>query len=443
MKVKSKLIPFLGLFTVGLLLALAIGANAAPGDPPFTLTGLLNVVGTDFSVKGQSFIVVDDMVTTKCTDLALTTVSCSTLNGKLVEVEGYISQVDAKYYATSITEEPPATLFDYTGELKAFSDTVWKIDSFDFKVGPTTIVPPFYAISDTVVSTYTVDATLGDYLAKEFKVLKSSVGSSYAYTGTLKTVNGDLWTVDTYDFVVSSTVQPPFFALSDTVKVDFTILDSKNVATKVTVLASGEGNEYKYVGELTAFTPISWTVGAYTFILGENITLPPYFGLYDTVEVTFKIVDGDFVATALRVVDTNVGAKVESSRCENRLKDHPGVLKFARDLHEDPVKIKEYFCLGFGLGEIKLAYRYAEGTGFTPAMLLAMRASGMDWDEIKQLIAGKLAGEESVQQNSVSNGKMKNQDQTANSSTGTSSNNDRGNHGKAPDKGKSDHGKKK
>ena len=191
------------------------------------------------------------------------------------------------------------------------------------------------------------------------------------------------------------------------------------------------------------------------------MVLPPYFGVHDIVEVTFSFVDGEMVASAVRVVETYVPDKVESARCENRLKDHPAVVKLAKELTEDPAVIMEYFCKGFGVGEIKLAYKYATGD-YTPGMLLALRAQGMSWGEIKHLMAGQstdddddddMAGEKSKtkdkdkdqdqdQDQDQTQTQSQNQDQD-HSNNGVGPDNDKDNNGKGPDPEKSNNGKGK
>lgn len=194
--------------------------------------------------------------------------------------------------------------------------------------------------------------------------------------------------------------------------------DSKYYATSIQAVP--DTTVFTVTGTLTAINGDLWTVGTNTFLV-KNITLPPYFGPKDTVMVTYQVVNGVYVATAVTVVQTFVGNKVESNRCDNRLKDQPAVTKLAKALIEDPKKLANYFCLGFGVGEIKLAYKLA-GNGYTPAMLLAIRANGMGWGQIKHLVA-------STQQTSPQ------------SQPNNHGNNGKGNHGNGPEKNKPNHGK--
>ncbi len=50
-----------------------------------------------------------------------------------------------------------------------------------------------------------------------------------------------------------------------------------------------------------------------------------------------------------------------------------------------------WFCQGYGFGEIDQAYALSLASGDTPADIFAMRASGMGWGQIKQLLDSKKA----------------------------------------------------
>ena len=437
MKIKRRLIPLTSIFVVVILLATAVGALAAqaPGDETFTLVGPISAgaVPNSYVVKGQQFLLDP---TVACTPVA--PAPCPPLAGTLVEVTGYISAADTFYYATTITVKLATDTFTYTGELMSFDDTAWVIDDYSFLLvaAPATELPAFYAVGDTIKATYTV-AVNGDYLASKFELVESGEGNTYTYVGFLEAFTADSWTVDTYVFDVTGVTLPPFFAVGDEVQVVFSIVAGENVASEVSVLNSA--GEYTYEGELTAFTDTEWTVGDYTFTLGPDVVLPPYFGVHDIVEVTFSIVDGEMVASAVRVVETYVPDKVESARCENRLKDHPAVVKLAQELGEDPVVLTEYFCKGFGVGEIKLAYKYATGD-YTPGMLLALRAQGMSWGEIKHLMAGQPTDdddEDMAGEKSKTKDKDKDQDHSNN---GVGPDKDKDNNGKGPDPEKSNNG---
>jgi hypothetical protein len=380
---------FASLAVLAVVLVMAVGALAATA--PFTLNGLLAFDGGTgvYSVKGVAFEV---NAATVCTDgLGAVVADCSTLAGQLVTVVGSYDDEDVTvpWVAGSITVvSDPATVFTHEGELMAFDAASWTIDAFVFEIGASTFVPPFFAVGDTVMASYTVEAGTGDYLANAFTVLESA--GSYTFAGELMAFTDTSWTVGPHTFLLNGASLPPFFAVGDQVEVTFDIVGGEYLASAIVLLSSGEGNTYVYEGVLMGFTDTTWTVDTYTFLL-NGVALPPFFAVGDTVKVTFMIVDGEFIAIALEVIETVVPVKVESARCDNRLKDHPAILKLAADVgEEDPDVILGYFCDGFGIGEIMLAYKWAENSEYTPAMLLALRSSGdgMGWGHIKKLAQG-------------------------------------------------------
>jgi len=445
MKLKRKLIPLTSMFVVVVLLATAVGALAAidPGDETFTLVGLITA-GVDpgtYVVKGQTFSL-DAAVA--C--VPILPAPCPPTLGSLVEVKGYIHAADTKYYATLITVKTATDTFDYTGELMSTSAAAWGIDTYTFKLvtTPATQLPGFYAVGDKVKATYTVDLATGDYLASKFEVVDSAEGKTYTLVGILGSFDANSWTVNSIVFDVTGATLPPFFGTGDKVQVVFTIVAGKNVASALSVLNTAEGKTFTYEGVLTAFTDTTWTLDdKYTFTLGEGVVLPPYFGLQDKVEVTFSIIDGEMVASAVRVVETFVANKVESARCENRVKDHPALLKLANELQAqgfdvDLEMLTEFFCKGFGVGEIKQAFKYASGD-YTPGMLLAMRANGMSWGELKQLMKST-GGDANTSGEKQKGNDKKNQDQTQTETQTQTQEQNHTNNGKGPDPDKGNNG---
>ena len=357
-----------------LLLVTAVGALAATA--PFTMVGQLEYDSAVYSVNGVEFDLAPAVV---CTGG-----DCAALAGQLVEVKGTYDDIAESYTAEIITVVTSATA---EGNLDSFDSSAWVIAGTSYQITPSTVLPGFGSVDDTVKVTFTVDTVSGENLALMFKILEST--ATHTYTGTLISDGTPTWTVGIHDFNVETASLPPFHKLGDEVEVTFGVQTGVNVATSVVVLNSGEGNSYTYEGELTDFTDSSWTVGDYTFLL-DGVSLPPYFGKGDVVMVTFKIVNGEMVAIGIEVTETYVAPKVESARCENRLKDHPAILKLAANVGEsDPAVILALFCKGFGLGEIKLAYKHAQGSEYSPAMLLALRSSGLGWGEVKKIAAGK------------------------------------------------------
>jgi hypothetical protein len=403
MKATTKIISLSlsSLLVVGLVLTMTVGALAA--DP---LLGLLTagVAEDEWSVGGVTFTVDDDVDThtdTVCVNLP--TPGCGDLAANML-VEVVLEE--STDFAATITVLGGANTLTYTGELTEIADDYWMLDDtekFWIVEGFTVLPEDFFGEGDMVKVDYklsTVPATLGEFLAVEFMVVDSAT-SHTILGGLLESASGENWVVDGYPITVPTALQPPFFAPGDTVNVTFKIISGVFTAVEpVVVVNSGTGNTYTHEGliiELKEGNTI-WKVedldgDAYDFLVSEDLW-PIYFGLQDKVWIKFHIVNQEYVALEVKVLETFVPPKTESERCKEDKTDQPAIVKLAGEVNSTPEEIAELFCLGFGIGEIKLAYRYAEGSEYTPYMLLALRAQGYGWGELKKLAQGAPAPED-------------------------------------------------
>jgi hypothetical protein len=75
----------------------------------------------------------------------------------------------------------------------------------------------------------------------------------------------------------------------------------------------------------------------------------------------------------------------ESPHCNNTAAAlHPTGVKLAEEYDVAYDEIMGWYCLGFGFGEVKLAYSLGAEYGTPAADLFALRISGKSWGEIKQ-----------------------------------------------------------
>lgn len=317
-----------GLWVIGLLLSLAPGALAAPE----TLTGLLATgATTEWTVNGDP---VDVVPATACSNVP----DCSALAaGMLVTVV----KDDATNVAATITVLGLAANSTATGVVTTITPALLTLaDTTSYMIGSYTALPGFAVLAgDTVAVTYkpSVDpATPGNY-AIEIKIVHSAASRTFEGTITALANGNTTWTVKddqgkAYDFTVSAAL---------------------------------------------------W---------------PLVFGVGDKVAITFTIVNGNFVATAVQVLETAVPVKTESQRCLNDKSNHPVLAKLAAKIfaalpedsgyasvEELQADLVDYFCKGFGVGEIKLAFKHAAKSEYTPQMLLVLRAQGSGWGELKKL----------------------------------------------------------
>jgi hypothetical protein len=170
-----------------------------------------------------------------------------------------------------------------------------------------------------------------------------------------------------------------------------------NVAATISVLDH-------FAGTITALADgnTTWTVkddqgNAFDFSVSSDLW-PLVFGVGDQVSISFTFENGDLVATAVQVDETAVPDKTESARCTNDKSNQPALAKLASQIfatlpadsgYESATALQadlvDYFCKGFGVGEIMQAFKYSADSQYTAQMLLALRAQGSGWGQLKKL----------------------------------------------------------
>jgi hypothetical protein len=385
----------ISLLVISMLLVSSIGALAAES---FTLVGELDISGTapDFIYQvGTQVFVFDPLAV--CTDAAGLPMLCTALvDEALVEVVGTFE--GTVYTATAV-----AVLTVVEGEVTAMDPDPLTLDGTLVLNTEGVTLPEFYTIGDTLEVTYkvVVTPTETENVAVAVEFVSSGLNSVYIYPGDIVSIGAAEWVVGAHTFIVdSATTLPEFYAVNDSVLVTFTMTAEGFLASDITLVASHPDSRYEFGGELIAFTDDIWTVfnegkgKTHDFVMTE-VDLPIYFNIGDMVDLTFRMVQVDgnwiFMVTDLTLT-TTVDPKVESNRCLN-VREHPGVRKISEDESVPYTEVWNLFCKGFGLGEIKLAFRYSKGSEYTPEMLLDLRAMGYSWGELKKMAQGNIPPE--------------------------------------------------
>jgi hypothetical protein len=273
-------------------------------------------------------------------------------------------------------------------------------------------------------------------------LLSMAVGTMAAepLTGLLKTGSTSEWKVngevaeftpsllilaDTSKYMIDSYTTLPGFGVLKGDDVNVTYKPSLDPATPgnfaIEVEVVNSTFPHTFEGRITALTKGDtiwiWTVeddqgNSYDFSVSEELW-PPLFDVGDRVAITFMIDDGSiedgiFTASAVQVLETAVPVKTESERCTNDKSNHPALAKLAARIFASPpgdsgyasaielqADLVDYFCKGFGVGEIRLAFRYSAGSEYSAQMLLSLRAQGSGWGELKKLAKANPIIEES------------------------------------------------
>ncbi len=77
----------------------------------------------------------------------------------------------------------------------------------------------------------------------------------------------------------------------------------------------------------------------------------------------------------------------EAGRCGAGLRPaHPQVARLAAQFDADAEEVAGWFCAGYGLGEIRQAYRISQSVDMPVEEVFALRESGLGWGEIRRLL---------------------------------------------------------
>lgn len=93
--------------------------------------------------------------------------------------------------------------------------------------------------------------------------------------------------------------------------------------------------------------------------------------------------DGTILAIWVKIVDGEDDGKGDSAYCSGEKETpHPVAIMLANKFDKDVEEIMDYFCDGFGFGQIYLALQTELVTGVDYDTLLAERSEGKGWGEI-------------------------------------------------------------
>lgn len=381
------------------------GSSGEPGEYDFSLAGELEsktpttAPAEDWVVNGLTFSVPD---ATLYPDIAV---------GDLIEVWGNIAE-DGTWVAEVIEEIDNTPTSTYTGTLD-FMDVVpgtWVVDGLDFLVDELTVVDPAVVQGGAVVVTFEVTDE-GDFYA--LMIDAAAEVYEFALFGVLEsktptTAPAETWVVNGVPFSVLDATLYPDIVVGDLLKVWGTIADDGTWVAELieevdTTLVS------TYTGTLEFIDPVDglaegeyavWLVDTLEFLVDGETLLDMELAEGDTVLVTYVVnADGDFYALSIEKVSEpeptatpTLTPKNENNRCQDDPAIHVQAAKVAAEYAEygaTPENVQDYFCKGYGFGEIKLAFKLSAGTEYSAYDLLQMRSEGMGWGLIKQMLDGK------------------------------------------------------
>jgi hypothetical protein len=161
------------------------------------------------------------------------------------------------------------------------------------------------------------------------------------------------------------------------------------------VAAQDAGTEVQITGTVTA---IDETAGSFTVEVegGETYTVFPAEGfdfstlaVGDSIEVEGTLnEDGTVAALTIQEGEADPDQEQDDPSngyfCRQSEDEHPFGERLADRFETDYETLQEWFCDGFGWGQIMLALHTGELTGDDPAALLEARRAGEGWGQIWQ-----------------------------------------------------------
>lgn len=227
----------------------------------------------------------------------------------------------------------------------------------------------------------------------------------FAVQGPITAISGDQWTVGGLTFTVDpALISDGAWAVGDWVWVRGRILtDGTLVADKVDY-PNNSKERSNFTGVVESIGDTTWVVSGQTVAIDAETEWDADIQVGDPVEVSFTILpDGAWLAkeiealeddkeqpgappavdpaTTPEVIETPEGNR---AGCDATDKQHPTGLTLSARYGVSYEEIMVWFCKGYGLGEIDLAYELSQTSGLPVSEIFAMRESGIGWGNIKK-----------------------------------------------------------
>lgn len=262
--------------------------------------------------------------------------------------------------------ETPAYEFNLQGAITEITDTTWSVNGVTFNLGTVDLQGISYLVGDRV---FVRGRILDDGAWSADKIsLARSVKDKAHFTGLVQQIGENAWVVNNLTFSVNEeTLIADQIAVGSPVEVSFIVqADGTWLATEITTdIQDEEENE-------DGLLPPGQD---------PNRIPPGQLKKTGTPQPTLQTTPEDDENE-----DENDGD--EKGVCTHD-KQQPDALKLAERYGVTYEEIMEWFCQGFGFGEIDLAYELSAASGQSVDAVFAMRADGTGWGQIKQQLTPK------------------------------------------------------
>ncbi len=275
-------------------------------------------------------------------------------------------------------------------------------------------------------------------------------GYQFTLQGVVQSIEGDTWTINGVAFNASGAdIVGDYKVGKDAALVKGRILESGEwVADTIEPTGKKETERSRFTGDVVSMSegPGPWVIGGVTVQVNDETELTGKIEVGTAVEVNFVVLpDGSKLATSIQALEDEeeqptgtptvtktvegsqtptatgtpatatptatetvtpevnmllaetptVEPKNDTQRCENRTEQHPAALKLVAKFKASiPTityeQVMEWFCKGFGFGEIDLAYDLSLKSGMEVADIFQMRIDGLGWGNIKKQVTAKM-----------------------------------------------------
>lgn len=262
------------------------------------------------------------------------------------------------------------------------------------------------------------------------------IGYRFRLEGAISAMAGSLWTVAGVQFtVLPQTELQGTFQVGEYITVQGRVLASGEwVADRIQPARKDrEKSSFSGVIESMPGVPGTWVISGRAVLVDRDTELDAGLKVGSAVEVSFIVLpnNGGWLAREIESLEDEAGKRTptptgtlptstktatptttvtgtpgtvtptgtatptvvpknESSRCENRAEEHPDAIRLAARYGVTSLEIMEWFCKGFGFGEIDLAYGLSQSSGVVVSQIFSMRSGGMGWGNIKKELSNQI-----------------------------------------------------
>ena len=279
--------------------------------------------------------------------------------------------------------EQPGYQFMLTGKVESIQDASWQVNGIQFGITSSTNILGSYQPGDDVRVKGRILET-GEWVADRIEPAQTEKQKSN-FTGVIETMSEipGMWKIGGQDvFVTNETELAQGLKVGSPVEVSFVVQADLSWLAKEIELLEDENPE------VTATPTDTETPGEATPT--ETSTATPTDTATPTETDTPTPTATGTLITETPTPTMTVIPKNENSRCDNLTNPQPEGLRLSQRYQVSYETIMDWFCKGFGFGEIDLAYELSYASGIPVSDIFRMRSNGMGWGTIKAAVSTQI-----------------------------------------------------